>query len=700
MLASYALLAALGNAAVGAPRHELPRSGVDLTLSNGAVSATIGASGLTELKELAAPGAGVKPLTLKLAHDDWEATLRAGGAPDKMRRFLVTTKPANDTKLSSESCTPEGALPQKDKHTAILSWSCASAFKVEAVYTLKPEGAFVTKTLRISSSESGSEFFVTSMTPWVHLSVAATGATVPATWLKYKNGFSAQLEIAGFARFPELNRGVFVTVQNPFGMYSPGPAASPFAPPPPPAGPCPTNSLKGKNHMGDDLNPGGTRGLSIAGCQSACAAHKGCAGYVYLPGGCNAQPSNDCYLKSNMSTTSEDDCACTVAKPFSGTGWQVHPGAACNNPEPPMFSQHVADSAECQKLCTSNLTCVEYMFQRHDHTCWGYTEIHEPGGKGDTFDCGFFPGRVPAPPPPPGPLEPVAPTGGIILSATYAAGIAQSAEAVNPLYHEGEGVTLGLTALTAYYNDGGSTSSGADLEVGVAAPPVGPHGKPAAVPTGLNTGEYIAFTKCVEAYLLDTASRADKTVKVNVAWDENDYQIDVGTEEGMTEYKRIIDRNAEFGVTHIVYEPFNSLRASRKTATDGWGWEGSLWLSMGEQVRNGSWAPKTDKMPAEIQSMIDYASAKNVKLMGYVYPCLDFVGGSGVPAALKGGSMDLSNRPFQKWMTQTMLDFLDVTGGGGFAWDHNIYAGGPEFQYAQWRAWMTILVSLFHNERS
>jgi hypothetical protein len=41
----------------------------------------------------------------------------------------------------------------------------------------------------------------------------------------------------------------------------------------------------------------------------------------------------------------------------------------------------------------------------------------------------------------------------------------------------------------------------------------------------------------------------------------------------MTEYKRIIDRNAEFGVTHIVYEPFNSLRASRKTATDGWGWE-------------------------------------------------------------------------------------------------------------------------------
>jgi hypothetical protein len=198
----------------------------------------------------------------------------------------------------------------------------------------------------------------------------------------------------------------------------------------------------------------------------------------------------------------------------------------------------------------------------------------------------------------------------------------------------------------------------------------------------------------VESFLLDTAARANKTVKVNVAWDENDYQIDVGTSAGMTEYQRIIDRNAQFGVTHIVYEPFNSLRSSRRTATDGWGWEGSLWLSMGEQIRNGSWAPKTDPMPAEIQSMIDYAAAKGVKLMGYVYPCLNFVGGSGATAALKGGSMDLSNPQFKKWMTDTLLAFLDVTGGGGFAWDHNIFAGGAQFQYAQWRAWMEILAAL------
>ena len=36
------------------------------------------------------------------------------------------------------------------------------------------------------------------------------------------------------------------------------------------------------------------------------------------------------------------------------------------------------------------------------------------------------------------------------------------------------------------------------------------------------------------------------------AWDSNDYQIDVRTEGGVEEYKRLIDRNAELGVTHVV----------------------------------------------------------------------------------------------------------------------------------------------------
>ena len=43
--------------------------------------------------------------------------------------------------------------------------------------------------------------------------------------------------------------------------------------------------------------------------------------------------------------------------------------------------------------------------------------------------------------------------------------------------------------------------------------------------TGINTGERDAFVACVESYLLDSASRINRTVKLNVAWDENDYQV-------------------------------------------------------------------------------------------------------------------------------------------------------------------------------
>jgi hypothetical protein len=115
----------------------------------------------------------------------------------------------------------------------------------------------------------------------------------------------------------------------------------------------------------------------------------------------------------------------------------------------------------------------------------------------------------------------------------------------------------------------------------------------AAHPRGclFNLGERFAFVKGAESFLLDAPSRANKTVKVNVAWDESDYQIDVGTAEGVAEYKRIVDRNAQLGATHIVYEPRNTRHASRFNTTDGWGWEGSLFFSMGEQLREDHWSP-------------------------------------------------------------------------------------------------------------
>ncbi len=94
-------------------------------------------------------------------------------------------------------------------------------------------------------------------------------------------------------------------------------------------------------------------------------------------------------------------------------------------------------------------------------------------------------------------------------------------------YHSSDAVVIGVTSL-ARYN----------------------------VPqSDVNLGERQAFVDCVSGLLLDGNARMNSTVKINVAWDQNDYQIDVASPSGVEEYKRIIDRNAQLGVTHIVYVP-------------------------------------------------------------------------------------------------------------------------------------------------
>lgn len=112
---------------------------------------------------------------------------------------------------------------------------------------------------------------------------------------------------------------------------------------------------------------------------------------------------------------------------------------------------------------------------------------------------------------------------------------------------------------------------------------------------------------------------------------------------------------------------------------------------MGEQVREGSWSPLLDPVPKDILDVVAYADSKGVRLLAYVYPCLAF---QAVPDALIGGSANLANQDYQDWLLETLLAFMKVTGAGGFAWDHNIFAGGPDLQYAQWRAWMRILKEL------
>jgi len=113
---------------------------------------------------------------------------------------------------------------------------------------------------------------------------------------------------------------------------------------------------------------------------------------------------------------------------------------------------------------------------------------------------------------------------------------------------------------------------------------------------------------------------------------------------------------------------------------------------MGEQVRGGKWDPLTDAVPPEILAMTAYAKSKGVKLLSYVYPCLPFqplkeywVAGTST------NTVDLGRPEVQDWYIARMLAFMDKTGAGGWAWDHDIFAGPSNLKYGQWRGWMRIL---------
>ena len=106
----------------------------------------------------------------------------------------------------------------------------------------------------------------------------------------------------------------------------------------------------------------------------------------------------------------------------------------------------------------------------------------------------------------------------------------------HPQWFESEAAVLGVTALEKYDIDSVS---------------------------GVNLGEQKAFTDAVSASLQDcdvsssssssSSSSCRKPVRVQVGWDSNDYQIDVGTAAGRTEYKRMLDRDSSLGVTHAIY---------------------------------------------------------------------------------------------------------------------------------------------------
>ncbi len=212
----------------------------------------------------------------------------------------------------------------------------------------------------------------------------------------------------------------------------------------------------------------------------------------------------------------------------------------------------------------------------------------------------------------------------------------------------------------------------------------------------IDIAESNALVECVRSFLLDLPTRG---VRVHIPWCENDYQIDVGTPEGVEEYKRIMDRAAELGATHLLYTPANSALSSLDENADSWGWENVLWFGLGQKIRKGDWDPRRDDVPAGLKAMLDYAASKKLKLMAYAYPSLPFLqnpewtayAGDG---ASKAGA-DTGLRSFQDWWLDKLLSFMRATGAAGYSFDHWwIALDKASSKYAQWYGGRRILESL------
>ena len=214
---------------------------------------------------------------------------------------------------------------------------------------------------------------------------------------------------------------------------------------------------------------------------------------------------------------------------------------------------------------------------------------------------------------------------------------------------------------------------------------------------GLDRGEVQAFTECVRAFLLHPSPAP---VSVEVGWTLNDYQIDVGTDAGRQEYKHIIDATSDLGIQTLLYAPSNNTLAKRDDDTDSWHWEHTLWLNLGQKIRKGEWDPTTGPIPADVQTMLDYARSKHVGLLAYVYPSVPFQGDA---AWLVKGSgtyepnlqyANMSSRTLQDKMIRDLIAFKRRTGIAGYSFDYAFLDLQGSSSYSQWWGWRRVMEAL------
>jgi len=226
---------------------------------------------------------------------------------------------------------------------------------------------------------------------------------------------------------------------------------------------------------------------------------------------------------------------------------------------------------------------------------------------------------------------------------------------------------------------------------------------------GMDEAEIAAYTRCVRSYLIDPPP---DPISVEVGWTLNDYQIDVGTEEGRREYKKIIDTAAQLGIKTLLYAPGNSKLASRADSVDTWGWEYVLWLGLGEKIRKSEWDPIKDAIPDSVTTMVAYAKQKHVGLLAYVYPSIPYEKN---PAWIVPGGHDaaghpfgdaqhsyatLASRAFQDYLIRNLIAFRKRTGIAGYSFDYDFLNLPGSSSYAQWYGWRRVIEALRHDDPS
>jgi len=224
---------------------------------------------------------------------------------------------------------------------------------------------------------------------------------------------------------------------------------------------------------------------------------------------------------------------------------------------------------------------------------------------------------------------------------------------------------------------------------------------PGAFPDdGADRAEIEAFTDCVRQFLIHPPP---KPISVEIGWTLNDYQIDVATEEGRAEYKRVLDTTADLGIEALLYAPANYQLAQIDHDADDWNWEHVLWLGLGQQIREGKWNPEKSPLPASVTEMLDYAKAKHVGLLAYVYPSLPFSQDSGwlvtdSRKSAKKSYATLASRDFQDFLIRELQTFKRRTGVAGYSFDYAFLNLPGSSCYSQWWGWRRVLEALRQSE--